>query len=80
MATSSHGKRYWRVDYLGYSIASAIAWSVIWILVGTLASAGTVRAFGLVFLGWVIGWASATIARVVYPAPKRTLLAQQSHD
>jgi hypothetical protein len=25
----------------------------------------------LVFGGWVIGWASATIARAVYPPPAR---------
>jgi hypothetical protein len=27
--------------------------------------------FVLVFAGWVIGWLSATIARAVYPPPKR---------
>jgi acid phosphatase family membrane protein YuiD len=27
--------------------------------------------FVLVFSGWVIGWLSATIARAVYPPPKR---------
>jgi hypothetical protein len=25
----------------------------------------------VVFGGWVIGWLSATIARIVYPPPKR---------
>jgi|SRR5580698_10810949 hypothetical protein len=76
MKVSSHGKWYRRVDYQGYAIACAVAWAVIWILVGTLASAGTVQTFGYVFLGWVIGWISATIARVVYPAPRRTLVSR----
>jgi hypothetical protein len=51
MRVSSHGKSYWRLDYQGYSIACAVAWAVIWILVGTLASASTVQTFGYVFLG-----------------------------
>jgi hypothetical protein len=42
--------------------------------VATLASANTVDAMGYVLLGWVIGWITATIARVVYPPPKSTLL------
>jgi hypothetical protein len=77
MKASSHGKWYWRLDYQGYSIACVVAWAAIWILVGTLASAHTVQTFGYVFIGWVIGWISATIARMVYPAPKRTLLTRQ---
>jgi hypothetical protein len=80
MRASSQGKWYWRLDYLGYVLASALAWAVIWILVGTLASAGTVHALGLVFLGWVIGWGSATIARAVYPAPGRTLIVRPGRD
>ena len=78
MSALSHGAWYWRPDYWGYSIGCAVAWAVIWTLVGTLASASTVRTFGYVFLGWVIGWASATIARAVYPAPRRTLLTRGS--
>ncbi len=77
MKASSHGKWYWRVDYLGWSIACGITWAVIWILVATLATTNTVHTFGYVFLGWVIGWGMATIARVVYPAPRRTLLSQE---
>ena len=80
MKTSSQGKWYWRLDYLGYAIGCAVAWAVIWILVGTLASANSVHTMGYVFLGWVIGWASATIARVVYPAPRWTLLTRKRRD
>jgi hypothetical protein len=27
----------------------------------------------MVFAGWVIGWLSATIARAIYPPPKRRI-------
>lgn len=76
----SQGKWYWRVDYLGWAIACAIAWMVIWILVGTLASANSLYTLGYVFLGWVIGWAMATLARFVYPAPRSTLLIRGRHS
>lgn len=71
------GKWYWRPNYLGFSIGCAIAWAVIWILLASLASTHTVHAMAYVFPGWAIGWLTATIARVVYPAPKSTLLAQE---
>jgi hypothetical protein len=80
MKASSHGKWYWRPDYLGWSIACGLAWGVIWILVATLASMNTVHSLGKVFLGWVIGWFMATFARVVYPAPRRTLLTWDRRD
>lgn len=74
MKLSSQRKWYWRRDYVGFSVGCAIAWAVVWILLASLASAHTVHTMGYVFLGWVIGWTTATIARVVYPAPKSTLL------
>jgi hypothetical protein len=74
MNLSGERKWYWRLDYVGFSIGCAIAWAVVWILLASLASAHTVHVMGYVFLGWVIGWTTATIARVVYPAPRSTLL------
>jgi hypothetical protein len=74
MKLSSQRKWYWRRDYVGFSIGCAVAWAVVWILLATLASAHTVHTMGYVFLGWVIGWTTATIARLVYPKPKSTLL------
>lgn len=71
------GKWYWQVNYRGYSIGCAIAWAVIWILLAALASTKTVDVMGYVFLGWVIGWISATIARAVYPAPRSTLITRK---
>jgi hypothetical protein len=77
MRASSQGKWYWRPDYLGFAIGCAAAWAVVWILLATLSSTHTVHAMGYVFLGWVIGWTTATIARVVYPAPRSTLLTRE---
>ena len=57
--------------YTGYSIGCAIVWAIALAavsVVGGGAKSDTVR---LVFAGWVIGWLSATIARSVYPPPKR---------
>ncbi len=76
----SKGKWYWRVDYLGWSLACGIAWAVTWILLATLASTNTVHTFGYIFLGWVIGWGMATLARAVYPAPRWTLLTRERRD
>jgi hypothetical protein len=73
---SSRGKWYWRLDYLGFTIGCVVAWAVVWTLLATLASPHTVHAVAPVFLGWVIGWITATIARVVYPAPKQTLITK----
>lgn len=57
--------------YTGYSIGCAIVWAIILAGVSSVAESATRRTFMLVFGGWVIGWLSATIARAVYPPPKR---------
>ena len=57
--------------YTSYSIACAIVWAVILAGVSLTADAATRREFLLVCGGWAIGWLSATIARAVYPPPKR---------
>ncbi len=57
--------------YTSYSIACAIVWAVILAGVSAVADGATRRTYMLVFGGWVIGWLSATIARAVYPPPKR---------
>jgi hypothetical protein len=76
MQALSHGRWYWRPNYLGFSVGCAVAWAVIWILLVSLASTHSVHTMVYVFLGWIIGWATAAIARVVYPAPRRTLVTQ----
>jgi hypothetical protein len=57
--------------YTAYSISCAIVWAVILTAVWAQASEPTRRTFALVCGGWAIGWLSATIARVVYPPPRR---------
>jgi hypothetical protein len=57
--------------YTAYSIACAVVWAVILAAVWAEAGETTRRTFALLFGGWVIGWLSATIARVVYPPPKK---------
>ena len=56
--------------YTAYSIGCAFVWAVILAGVASGASKETAHIFFLVFLGWVIGWLSATIARAIYPPPR----------
>jgi hypothetical protein len=56
--------------YTAYSIGCAVVWAIIWVVLGITGSDAKRRTVLLVFLGWLIGWTSASIARVVYPAPK----------
>lgn len=57
--------------YTGYSIGCAVVWTVILAVISAKADNATRHTFLLVFGGWAIGWLSATIARAVYPPPKR---------
>lgn len=58
-------------NYWTYSAGLAIAWAVVLLL--ALIVGGTERAqtYLLVFSGFCIAWVSTTIARYVYPPPKR---------
>lgn len=58
-------------SYLGYSVGCAVAWGLVWVIVEIVDPRKTVDHLTWVFLGWLIGWTSATIARVVYPPPQR---------
>jgi hypothetical protein len=57
--------------YTAYSIGCAIVWAVGLALVATAGTKHTADNVLLVFAGWALGWTSATIARYVYPPPKR---------
>jgi len=59
-----------RHTYTGYAIGCAIVWALIWMVVPRFARKETVDKLKVMFPGWVVGWASATIARYVYPPPK----------
>ena len=61
----------WRKSYGAYTVGCAIAWAILWIVVGTQSSDATRERVLYVFLGWLLGWTSATIARSVYPPPGR---------
>lgn len=58
-------------SYMAYSIGCALAWALVWIGAEIADPKKTLSHLALVFLGWVIGWGSATLARVVYPPPKQ---------
>jgi len=57
--------------YTTYSIAVGLVWAVLLMLAWAVAPAGKWHSIVVVFLGFVIGWLSATIARYVYPPPKK---------
>jgi hypothetical protein len=58
-------------SYTTYSIGVAIVWAVLLLLASLFASASTRHDIFVVFGGFAIGWLSATIARYVYPPPKK---------
>lgn len=58
-------------SYTTYSIAVGIVWAVILVATSLLASAAKSHTILVVFAGFAIGWLSATIARYVYPPPKK---------
>lgn len=57
-------------NYWIYSAGLAVAWAVVFIVVATRGHNES-RTVLPVFLGFCIGWVSTTIARYVYPPPKR---------
>jgi hypothetical protein len=58
-------------NYWTYSTGLAIAWAVVLLLALTIRGSEGAQTFLLVFFGFCIGWVSTTIARYVYPPPKR---------
>jgi hypothetical protein len=58
-------------NYWVYSTGLAIAWAVVLLLALVLRGREGAQPILLVFFGFVIGWVSTTIARYVYPPPKR---------
>ena len=54
-----------------YSAGLAIVWAVVLILTLAIRGKESTQPVLLVFLGYCIGWVSTTIARYVYPPPKR---------
>ncbi len=60
------GRNYWV-----YSAGLAIAWAVVLLLALAIGGTKSAQPILLIFFGFCIGWVSTTIARYVYPPPKR---------
>ncbi len=58
-------------NYWTYSAGLAIAWAVVLLLTLMIRGSESAQITLLVFSGFCIGWVSTTIARYVYPPPKR---------
>jgi len=58
-------------NYWIYSAGLAIAWAIVLFLARMIGGSESAQTLLLVFLGFCICWVSATIARYVYPPPKR---------
>jgi hypothetical protein len=58
-------------NYWVYSIGCLVVWSALLAVVAAKGNNNRTRDILLVFGGWCIGWVSTTIARFVYPPPKR---------
>jgi hypothetical protein len=57
--------------YTAYSIGCFVVWAVLWAIFLVTKPKERLGYILMAFIGWVIGWTSATIARVVYPPPKK---------
>lgn len=60
-----------RNTYTAYSIGCAGVWAGILLVARRRLDSQTLNTLRLVCGGWWMGWTSATIARIVYPAPKQ---------
>ena len=58
-------------NYWIYSAGLVIAWAIVLFLVLMIKGSESAQTTLLVFLGFCICWVSGTIARYVYPPPKR---------
>jgi hypothetical protein len=64
-------------NYWIYSSGLAIVWALVLILALTIRGRENAQPILLVFLGYCLGWVSTTIARYVYPPPKRWVSNRQ---
>ena len=60
--------------YTAYSIGIFIAWAVVWAIVAATVKQKDLGYIFAIFVGYCIGWGSATVARAVYPPPKKVYL------
>ncbi len=64
-------------NYWIYSAGLAIVWAVGLTIALNRRGRADAQTYLLVFGGYCIGWVSTTIARYVYPPPKRWLTPQR---
>jgi len=71
--TASRGHPFLRPGFLnsytGYSIGCFITWAVLLTVLEVTGKRDTLDKVFPFFFGWVAGWTSATLARVIYPPP-----------
>ena len=65
-------------SYTGYGIGCAAVWTVILAVTQRRTDSQTRNMIRLMGAGWWLGWTSASIARVVYPPPRK--LGPQVHN
>jgi hypothetical protein len=58
-------------SYWAYSVGLAVVWAIVLALALLIRGWEGAQPYLLVFLGYAIGWVTTTIARYVYPPPKR---------
>ena len=58
-------------NYWVYSADLAVVWAIALSLAVIIRGFDKAQPYFLVFLGFLIGWASTTIARYVYPPPEK---------
>lgn len=58
-------------NYWIYSAGLGVVWAIVLMLVVTIRGPAGGQVFLLIFAGYCIGWVTTTIARFVYPPPKR---------
>jgi hypothetical protein len=63
-------------NYWVYSIGCFLVWGVLLFVVAANGNKTTTHNVLLILGGWAIAWVSTTIARYVYPPPKRWLRAR----
>jgi hypothetical protein len=64
-------------NYWVYSIGVGVVLLIVLVIVATVESYD-LHTFLLLFAGFAIGWVSGTIARYVYPPPRKWTVAKTS--
>lgn len=70
-ARTSDWKAVMRRSWWMYSIGLAVAWAITLVLVRAVRGKPDAEQTLLVCGGYFLGWVSATIARYIYPPPKK---------